>query len=345
MTATEKLQFNSTQPYSRYVDPAVFQEEREKIFSKNWIFIGHASQLAKPGDFLTMDVAGEPIIVTHDKDGELRAFYNICPHRGMKVEQSDQGNKKILQCKYHGWTFKLDGSVNRAPNFKTTELGAHSCMKSVRLEVHHSLVFVNLDKKAPSMSEAYQEFLGEMAKFSFFDSVKLIRETRRVVKANWKAVVDNYLECDHCAIAHPGFAKSYDLSNFCTTAHDKFTHQYMAASKGTDESELARFYWIWPNMMINVYPGDGNVNTIQVVPLDEETSLGIYRDYSMDDAITAEKEEYFKFVDQVRLEDFELVEELQKGLGSKAFANGIFSPTENAEEYFHQLVETALKSE
>ncbi|MFK2825282.1 aromatic ring-hydroxylating dioxygenase subunit alpha [Bacillus sp. B190/17] len=343
MTTKEELQFSQTQPYSRYVDPEVFKEEREKIFSKNWIFVGHASQLEKVGDFLTFDVAGEPIIVTHDKDGELRAFYNICPHRGMKVEQSDGGNKKILQCKYHGWTFKLDGSINRAPNFKTTELGAHSCMRSIRLEVQHSLVFVNLDNDAPSLAEAYQEFLGEMEKFSFFNSVKLIRETRRVVKANWKSVIDNYLECDHCAIAHPGFAKSYDLSNFCTTTHDKFTHQYMVSSQSEDESELARFYWIWPNMMINVYPGEGNVNTIQVVPLDAETSMGIYRDYSLNEEITEAKEEYFKFVDQVRQEDFELVEELQKGLGSKAFANGIFSPTENAEVYFHQLIEKALK--
>ncbi|WP_257350973.1 aromatic ring-hydroxylating oxygenase subunit alpha [Pseudalkalibacillus decolorationis] len=341
MTTKENVQFSPTQPYSRYVDPEIFNEERKKIFEKNWIFVGHTSQVEKVGDFLTLDVAGEPIIITHGTDGELRAFYNICPHRGMKVEQSDQGNKKVLQCGYHGWTFKLDGNVNRAPNFKTNELGEHSCMKSIRLEVQHSMIFVNLDNNAASLSEAYQEFLEEMQEYSFFDSVKLVRETQRVVKANWKSVVDNYLECDHCSIAHPGFAKSFDLSNFCTTTHDKFTYQYMTASKEA-ESDRARFYWIWPNMMINVYPGDGNVNTIQVVPVDANTSLGIYRDYSVDETITKEKEEYFKFVDQVRREDFELVEKLQKGLDSKAFVNGIFSPTEHAAVYFHELIKKAL---
>ncbi|MFJ7681947.1 aromatic ring-hydroxylating oxygenase subunit alpha [Peribacillus butanolivorans] len=134
---------------------------------------------------MTLDVAGEPIIVSHGTDGELRAFYNICPHRGMKVEQSDKGNKKVLQCGYHGWTFKLDGNVNRAPNFKTNGLGVHGCMKSIRLEVQNAMIFVNLDKNAPSLAEAYQEFLEEMKEYPFFDSLKLVRETRRVVKANW----------------------------------------------------------------------------------------------------------------------------------------------------------------
>ncbi|PEJ31241.1 hypothetical protein CN689_18330 [Peribacillus butanolivorans] len=112
----------------------------------------------------------------------------------------------------------------------------------------------------------------------------------------------------------------------------------MSASKNA-ESDQARFYWIWPNMMINVYPGDGNVNTIQVIPVDAETSLGIYRDYSLNEKTTIEKEDYFKFVDQVRQEDFELVEKSQKGLNSQAFTNGIFSPTEHAAVYFHELIE------
>ncbi|WP_408011479.1 aromatic ring-hydroxylating oxygenase subunit alpha [Pseudalkalibacillus sp. A8] len=344
MTTKENVKFNSTLPYSKYVDLEVFNEERKKIFKKNWIYVGHASQVENAGDFLTLDVAGEPIIVTHGSDGKLRAFYNICPHRGMKVEQREHGNKKLLQCGYHGWTFKLEGNVNRAPNFKTNELGEHSCMKPIRLEVQHSMIFVNLDNDAPSLSETYEEFLGELKAYSFFDSVKLVRETKREVKANWKAVVDNFLECDHCAINHPGFAKSFDVSNFCTTTHDKFTYQYMTVSKDA-ESNRARFYWIWPNMMVNVYPGEGNVNTIQVIPVDAETSLGIYRDYSVDENITAEKEEYFKFVDQVRREDFELVETLQKGLHSNAFSNGIFSPTEHAAVYFHELIENAFKQQ
>ncbi len=123
MSTKENVQFSPTLPYSRYVDPEVFNEESKKIFRKNWILVGHASQVEKVGDFMTLDIAGEPIIVSHGTDGELRAFYNICPHRGMKVENSDKGNKKVLQCGYHGWTFKLDGNVNRAPNFKTNELG------------------------------------------------------------------------------------------------------------------------------------------------------------------------------------------------------------------------------
>lgn len=336
--------FNPTIPYEQYISPQVFNKEREKIFSKNWILVGHTSQVKNAGDFFTFEVAGEPIIVTHCTDGELHAFYNICPHRGAKVERSEQGNKKILQCSYHGWTFKLDGHVHRAPNFKTNELGKHSCMKSIRLEVHHSLIFVNLDSDAPSFPVAYQSFLEEMQRYSFLESLKLVRETRRIVKANWKAVIDNFLECDHCPIAHPGFAKTFDLSNYNIIIDNKFSYQCSTVSEDT-EGASARFYWIWPNMMLNVYPGAGNVNTIQVVPIDAETSLGIYRDYSVDAELTKEKEELFTFVDQVREEDFDLVEVLQSGFRSKAFENGIYSPTEHAMEHFHQMIEEALQDE
>ena len=119
MSTKENVQFSPTLPYSRYVDPEVFNEESKKIFRKSWILAGHASQVEKVGDFMTLDIAGEPIIVSHGTDGELRAYYNICPHRGMKVENADKGNTKILQCGYHGWTFKLD------------EIGRASCRERV----------------------------------------------------------------------------------------------------------------------------------------------------------------------------------------------------------------------
>ncbi|WP_096203203.1 aromatic ring-hydroxylating oxygenase subunit alpha [Bacillus sp. FJAT-45350] len=337
-----------TLPYSQYTSPQVFAEEREKIFSKDWQLVGHTSQVEKPGDFITCDVAGQPIIITRGTDDVLRAFYNICPHRGTKVERNAKGNKKILQCTYHGWTFNLDGKVNKAPNFKQSDLGEYDCLATIKLETHKSMVFVNLDKDAPPFAEEYQMFLENIDVYPFLDSLKLQSVNTRVVKANWKAIIDNYLECDHCSIAHKDFAKVFDLSKYDIIPCDKFSYQCSNVRDNTDqqlnEKPGARFYWVWPNMMISIYPGSGNMTTSQIIPIDSESSLAIYKYYFKDPtSITKEDEELIKFVDRVREEDFELVELLQEGFDNKAFKNGIYSPSEQGLKHFHQLIEIAMK--
>ncbi|MBK5445069.1 MULTISPECIES: aromatic ring-hydroxylating dioxygenase subunit alpha [unclassified Peribacillus] len=337
----KKLEY--TLPYNQYVDPEVMKGERENIFYKNWIMVGHTSQVEKVGDFFTFDLVGEPIIVTRGKDEELRAFYNICPHRGAMVERTEQGNKKILQCMYHGWTFHLDGKVNRTPNFKTNDIEKPSCMTSIRLEVHQSMIFVNLDQDASSFETDYQSFLNNIKEYTFLSSLKKVRENRRIVLANWKSIIDNYLECDHCQIAHPSFSKAFDLTKYSITPCDNFSYQCTTASD-EEEGSGARFYWVWPNTMISIYPGTGNMTTSHIIPVDEKSSLAIYRYYFADEKLTEDEEDLIKFVDQVREEDFELVELLQSGLHSKACGRGVYSPTEHGLKHFHQLVTKAMQS-
>ncbi|MGO0059644.1 aromatic ring-hydroxylating oxygenase subunit alpha [Brevibacillus fluminis] len=332
-----------TLPYSHYVDPHVLASEKRKIFYKSWIMVGHLSQVEKAGDFFTYDVAGEPIIVTRSAKDVLNAFYNICPHRGARVERKEQGNKKIFQCIYHGWTFNLDGNVHRTPNFKEADLGNHRCLTPIKLAIHQSLIFVNLDPQAQPFEQSLGAFAQDIAAYPFLDSLKLVRENRRVVKANWKAVIDNYLECDHCSIAHPAFSKTFDLSKYRIVPCDKFSYQCSTTTGGADDSG-ARFYWVWPNTMISIYPGErGNITSSQIIPLDAETTLAIYRYYFVDEKLTEEDEKLIAFVDEVREEDFELVELLQSGFHSQAFGRGVYSPTEHGLHSFHEMVEQALK--
>lgn len=334
--------------YDKYVDPKVLEEEKEKIFHNCWILAGHTSQVEKVGDFFTFDIADQPLIISRDKNNEINAFYNICPHRGAKVEKSEQGNKKGFMCTYHGWTFQLDGKLNRAPNFDTNELGNHSCMTKVKLEVIQSLIFINLNPEAKPMVETYGEFMAELEKYTFLESLKKVRVTQRVIDANWKAVVDNYLECDHCKIAHPEFSKTFDMKNYHIDLHDNFSCQYSELTNKTKEEqkERANFYWVWPNLMVSIYPGeDGNMTTSQILPLTPDKSLAIYSYYFKSEEINEEQEELIRFVDQVRLEDFDLVEMLQKGFSSKGFKHGIYSPTEYAIKHFHSLYETAISKE
>ncbi|MFJ8258545.1 aromatic ring-hydroxylating dioxygenase subunit alpha [Peribacillus asahii] len=334
-----------TLPYDNYVNPQIFEEEKKKIFQNSWILAGHTSQVEKVGDFFTFDIANQPLIISRDKNNELNAFYNICPHRGSKVEKSEQGNKKVFMCSYHGWTFQLNGKLNRAPNFDTNELGNHSCMTQVKLEVFQSLIFINLNPEARPMVETYGELIANLEKYTFLDSLKKIRVTQRVIDANWKAVVDNYLECDHCKIAHPEFSKTFDMKNYHIDLHDNFSCQYSELTNKTNK-EHANFYWVWPNLMVSIYPGkDGNMTTSQILPLAPDKSLAIYSYYFKSDEINEEQEELIRFVDQVRREDFDLVELLQKGFYSNAFKHGIYSPTEYAIKYFHRLYEDAINRE
>lgn len=331
-----------TLPYNHYVDAGIFEEERKKIFFKSWILAGHTSQVEKEGDFFTFDVAGQPLIISRNKDGQLHAFYNICPHRGTKVERSEEGNKKVFMCSYHGWTFHLDGKLNKAPNFETTELGTHSCMTQVKLEVYQSLIFINLDSEAPSFRESYTELVESLDRYTFLPSLKKVRTRKRIIQANWKAIVDNYLECDHCRIAHPAFSKTFDMKNYHIDLHDNYTCQYSGLVNGSTE-EPARFFWTWPNMMMSIYPGTGNMTTSQILPIAPDQSLAIYTYYFPSDQLSEEEEELIKFVDQVREEDFELVELLQTGFDTQAFTRGVYSPSEHGLHHFHKKVKEAMK--
>ncbi|OKL35362.1 aromatic ring-hydroxylating oxygenase subunit alpha, partial [Domibacillus mangrovi] len=146
----------------KYSAPEYHEKDLELVFSKSWQLVGHMSQLEKAGAFFTTEVANEPIIVTRDKDDVVRAFYNVCPHRATKLERTEKGNKKILQCGYHGWTFKLDGELNKAPNFRSEEDQAcvkDACLRSIRMEIIEGLIFVNLDDDAKPLSESYGDFL------------------------------------------------------------------------------------------------------------------------------------------------------------------------------------------
>ncbi|WP_047152985.1 aromatic ring-hydroxylating oxygenase subunit alpha [Aneurinibacillus tyrosinisolvens] len=348
-----ELNQTKTMPYYLYSDPKVLPEEQEKIFAKSWQYVGHVSQIQKIGDYFTCEVAGEPLIIVRGKDDQIRAFYNVCPHRATKLEKNSEGNKKILQCGYHGWTFNLDGSLNKAPNFKDTgsfcEGGA--CLRSIRLEIQTSMIFVNLDDHAVSLSASYGDFFDSLKDVEFLGELKKVWSKSRVIKGNWKAFMDNYLECDHCPIAHPSFVATLDMSQYKVIACDNYSVQgtIVKPDKTLGSIELnkaefqgGRFYWLWPNMAITIYPGTGNLTVIRMIPIDHETTLGVYDVFFRDENLTKEDEELLQFMEQVRDEDIELIELAQIGFNSKAFKRGVLSPTENGVFQFHKMVSKAL---
>ncbi|MFJ8068593.1 aromatic ring-hydroxylating dioxygenase subunit alpha [Peribacillus sp. NPDC096447] len=345
--------FERTLTYDKYTDPKVLEKEIDLVFSKSWQLVGHVSQLEKVGSFFTTEVANEPIIVNCGQDEVIRAFYNVCPHRATKLEKSESGKKKILQCSYHGWTFKLDGKLNKAPNFKGEDEACvqDACLRSVRMEILESLIFVNLDDNAKPLSESYGDFFDRLSKYPFLSELKRTSQKTRVIKANWKAFIDNYLECDHCHVAHPSFVAALDMDDYQIITCDNYSLQgsivkpdknYGTVDLNQAEMQGGSFFWLWPNLMLTIYPGPGNMATIQMVPIDHETTLAVYTYYFRDENLTQEEKDLVTFAEQVRQEDVELVELEQIGFRSRAFNKGRYSSSEKAIVQFHEMVLEAL---
>jgi Rieske 2Fe-2S family protein len=196
------------QPF--YADPDVYQLELDRIITRNWILAGHASQLPDAGDFLVFRLANESAIIVRGKDGEIRAFANVCRHRGSLVCLDNQGNTRKFVCPYHGWTYDLEGNLIAArsmdDDFNVEEHGLHP----VALDVLGGLLFVCFCDDPPSLEGAKRDLAEPFAMFDF-ENLKIAAEKTYPIAANWKLAIENYQECYHCATAHPDYAKMHTL--------------------------------------------------------------------------------------------------------------------------------------
>src|SRR5918995_1690293 len=195
-----------TLPFDWYSDPAVLRLERERIFRRTWQYAGRADQVTEPGAFFTCDRGGVPIVVVRDKEETLRAFLNVCRHRGSLVCEGE-GRRETLQCPYHAWTYSLDGRLRAAPRadreegFDAEALG----LRAAALATWGPFVFINLDADADPLAEALgraPELLAEAG--VDVAGLRFHHRSESSAAANWKVVCENYLECYHCPTAHPG---------------------------------------------------------------------------------------------------------------------------------------------
>jgi phenylpropionate dioxygenase-like ring-hydroxylating dioxygenase large terminal subunit len=220
-----------TLPQRYFVSPDLFAEEREKIFSKQWMLVGHQSQIAEAGDYFVQEVADESLIIVRDKEQRVRAFYNVCRHRGTRLCEAQQGHASAIQCPYHAWTYGLDGRLIGAPHMDDVPGfdKADYSLNAVPLAFWEGFIFVNLAKSSPTEGNAsaslrratarqaerggytpLEEWIAPLSgKFSHWNLSKL-RSVKRIeyaVRANWKVIFENYSECYHCPGVHPSLSK------------------------------------------------------------------------------------------------------------------------------------------
>lgn len=193
-----------------YTDPEIYQLELEQIVLRNWIMAGHQSEIAKPGDFKVLNVANESAIIVRGQDGEIRAFANVCRHRGSVVCLEKAGNTRKFTCPYHGWVYNTEGELtgtrDMPEDFQREEHGLHH----ISIENIHGLLFVAFCADPPSLSNAKRD-LAEPMKMFDFEHLKVAASKTYPISANWKLSVENYQECYHCASAHPEYAAMHTL--------------------------------------------------------------------------------------------------------------------------------------
>ncbi len=339
-----------TIPSSWYTDPRFLELENQTIFNRVWQYVGHVSRLENPGDHIIGTVANNPILVVRGHDAKLRAFYNVCRHRGGPIATEDGCGVKTLQCKYHGWTYTLDGHLRGVPKFDRTELfdKKNYGLKPVQLEIWEGLIFVNLSENPGPLSKIVQGISERISPVKL-DSKQFYRRIQYDVRCNWKVYVDNYLEGYHLPFVHPELCNLLDYQQYVTETFEYYSLQHSPIRAkdniyGSDEG-TAFYYHLFPNFMLNILPG--RLQTNSVLPAGHERCLVIF-DYYYDD-ITSESgkkkaEDDIRYSDAIQHEDIEICEHVQKGLNSSAYDRGRFSvEMENAVYHFQCLLKNYFK--
>jgi choline monooxygenase len=363
LDVNEQIECAFTLASNFYTDPHILEIEKTRIFLRTWQLVGTLSQecgesngvkrtIADPESYFTAVVSGEPVLIVRDKQGTLRAFSNVCRHRAGPIALGS-GCKNVLRCQYHGWTYTLDGRLIGTPDTDGVEFFDRSTMGMVplRVEVWEQFIFVNFDAQAEPLS-AYLGKIPEQANGFGFAGLQIAERRDYIINCNWKVYVDNYLEGYHIPIAHPGLMREIDYAQYRTDTYRYYSQQFapIRAMKKEDNAERAYapgvglqeaiYFWVFPNLMLNIYPD--NISTNLIVPLGHDKTLTIFEWFFHD--ITSAKvqdriQKAIAFSDEVQQEDIGLCENVQRGLQSSTYDRGRYSvKRENGVHHFHMLL-------
>jgi choline monooxygenase len=349
------LEHAHTIPAPWYVDERVAELERQKVFGRTWQVVARTDQLVKPGQFVTAELAGEPLVIVRGSDSQLRAFYNVCRHHAAAVVTEEQGTAKIFRCPYHGWSYGLDGALKGAPEFEGV-CGfdrSQNGLLPVRVEAWEQFVFVNLDPKAAPLAG----FLGRLVQRITPLTIGGLRFSERRVyrlKCNWKVFIDNYLDGGyHVPHLHKGLNSVLEYKQYTIETEDRYCLQSSpmvassedAATSATRTGDRAWYFWQYPNFMINLYQGYMDTNLVLPDGLDRCT---VIFDFYFDDVSEATAERNRQSIavgERVNDEDVGICEAVQRGLRSRAYGDGRLSVRREAGEHlFHRLLAADLKA-
>lgn len=346
-------------PARWYTDPTITERELVQVFRKSWNYIGPAAELAALGDYITGYAGGVPVVVVRNERG-LAGFVNVCRHRRHEVMKG-RGNAKTMQCGYHAWTYDLAGGLSRVPrsaaepDFRLEDFP----LLPVRTEALGPFVFVNLDPDAPSAQSCYGPVLDLIASAGVpLDAIELHGRQEWRSNANWKTMLENYLECHHCAVAHPGFSAAIDVRPdiYTLACHGWFSSQSgpvrQTALDGRSKVRLydvagavaqSQYHFLWPNLTININPGFPNLSVDVWIPDGPNATKGFSEQYFGPGVSEDFARDLTAFNKQVAEEDDRLTDSVQRGLLGGLPERGRFLTTsEHLVIHFQKMIVKAV---
>lgn len=343
--ASSPLNNASTPPSAWYTNNEIFDLEFNSVFSQNWLVAARIEQLQNDGDYVATEIAGQPIVLT--KSNEINAFYNVCQHHAAQVMATGSGCTKLMTCPYHGWGYKLDGSLFSTPKFDCVENfdKSHHGLKPIRVQTWLKWVFVCFDEDTPKLN-TFLGSLTEQIENLNIEHLTFYKRASYEMHCNWKVYVDNYLDGGyHVQFLHKGLSSALDNRQYKIEITDRFCLQSCPTKERENEFSqvrkgMARYYWQYPNLMLNLY--DGILGTMIVEPLAVDKCRVIF-DYYFDDEhpnITDEfKHHSVTVADKVQEEDADVCMSVQQGLNSRGYETGRLSVEKEAGEHlFHRLL-------
>ena len=352
-----------TIPARFYLDPEIYELEKEAIFYRSWLFVGHKSQLDKPGRYITAQIHEQSVFIARTTNGDIKAFYNVCQHRGHELLKGEGTTRRVV-CPYHAWSYDLDGNLQNAQNTENVK-GFNKCdfaLKPVRIEELCGFIFVNLDPSAVPLSEQAAGLEAEIREYcpNIDDLVYANRQTYHVA-SNWKVLIDNFLECYHCQPAHKDFVDLVDMTSYRVQTSGIYSSQFSDVRADNsafqfEKSDAAFDYavwFLWPNHTIWIFPGEPNFLILKMNPDGPEKTIEHIDWFLPSKDASKQLQEAMVYMDEIlQPEDIALCESVQKGLHSKGYNQGRFvvdeqcsGLSEHAVHHFQAMVVDALGAE
>ena len=333
-------------PARFYVEPGMATQDRRQVFDRAWQLVAHVSQLCDAGDHVVADLAGLPVLAVRGADGVIRVLHNVCRHRAGPIAHCDGKGARALSCRYHGWTYALDGQLCAAPEMRGAQDFniADIRLPQLAVRVWQGLVFATVEETEAPAFDAF--VAGIDTRLGADRGLEHYAGHHRVaydIACNWKVYVDNYLEGYHVPHVHPGLNKLLDYRSYRTELARWHSLQWspLESDASLYGNGDALYYWLWPNTMLNILPG--RLQTNIVVPLGVDRCRVVFDSYyaATDDA---RREADLAFSDAVQHEDLAICEAVQRGLASGSYVPGRLNPLrETGVHHFHELLRAAYR--
>jgi choline monooxygenase len=325
---------------SYYVDPAIFEAERQAIFRRHWHMLGPEAQVAASGQYLAVELAGWKLFVLRGRDGVLRGFHNVCRHRGARLLEEGSGRCEALCCPYHLWVYGDDGALRKAPAFgEDAEFRvADWPLMPIAVATWRGLLFVAIEP-ATALLDQLGDLPDEVAEYPV-ESFAVDATERFEFAANWKTYTDNFIEGYHVPGIHPSFSKVIEFDRFETVARRGVVR--MTAPQRNGSIYGGKWLWAWPAWTLSIFPG--GMNTSRINPLGAGRTELVYHFYFADrsEATEAARRGTVATNCAIVREDFGICEHTQRNYASGAYVPGPLSPRhERSVAYFQgRVVET-----